>query len=102
MSFISRAALNSTFHFIAEEVARANAAHPTYPTDPLRRVALVCEESGEALKAALDLTRPSTPLAAIAYKRDEMRTELLHTAALAVRALIAMADEDTQTDLPTE
>lgn len=69
-------------------------SHRALPADPLRRVALVAEEAGEAVKAALDLTRPTLPAHDIAYKRKELRKELVQTVAMGLRVLEAMAEED--------
>lgn len=78
------------------EIRRASIDHPNYPTDPLRRTALVCEEAGEALREALDLTRvPSMPNNRITDCRSRLRAELVQTAAMAVRYIIEMdADRD--------
>ncbi len=64
------------------------------PVDPLRRAALVAEEAGEALKAAVDLTRTSIPSHEIVSVRGELRDELVQTVAMALRVLMAMSDED--------
>lgn len=73
--------------------------HRPYPNDPLRRVALVGEEFGEALKDALDLTRPSAPLNGKAEIRHHLMVELTHTAAVATRALAEMICEDNDGDV---
>ncbi len=39
---------------ILAELDLAVAKHPTWPTDTIHAVAVVCEESGEALQAALN------------------------------------------------
>ena len=72
-----------------------------YPSDPLRRSALVAEEAGEALAAALDLTRdPGHADAGVL--RERLRTELIHTAAVTLRALGAMARDDFDRANPPE
>jgi NTP pyrophosphatase (non-canonical NTP hydrolase) len=38
---------------VREEIVRAIAKFPTWPTDPLHAVAVVCEEAGELTKATL-------------------------------------------------
>lgn len=82
---------------IANEIRIAVDIHPNYPTDPLRRVALICEESGEALKEALDLTRPTDEVLASfsesAVVQFNMRREVVQTAAMAVKMLIEMRKE---------
>ena len=46
---------------VVREMRRADSVHPAHPSDPLRFTALMVEEAGEALTAALDLTRPKAP-----------------------------------------
>ena len=70
------------------------------PVDPLRRVALVNEEAGEALQAALDYTRGSADTILDPRHRERMRTELVQTASTAINALAAMVRED-ETNRPT-
>jgi|PlaIllAssembly_1097288.scaffolds.fasta_scaffold94302_2 hypothetical protein len=76
--------------------------HSVYPSDPLRRTALMCEEAGEALKAALDLTRRQRTGALsdihtakpVADMRKDLYTEVTQTAVMAIRLLQAMKEED--------
>ena len=75
---------------IEVEIEIAAQRHPNYPDDPLRRVALMCEEAGEALQAALDLTRLDEPDRLL---RDHLRHEVVHTAAMAIKLLHAMDEE---------
>ena len=72
------------------ELEKAAVSHPNYPADPVRRAAIVGEEAGEVLAAALDLTR--APGAAFPPNAN-LRMELVHVASTAIRALIAMEDE---------
>jgi hypothetical protein len=91
---------------IYEEIVRSCEKHPQYPRDPLRRVAIMVEEAGEALKDAVDLTRPINVAGHpdyVAYveselkqKRKDMRRELVQTAAMCVKALLAMRREDNR------
>jgi NTP pyrophosphatase (non-canonical NTP hydrolase) len=85
---------SSVYSAIQRELAEAIKRHPTYTSDPLRRAALVAEEAGEALQEALDLTRASLPREQFAPTRERLKNELTHTAAMAVKALIAMREED--------
>lgn len=79
---------------LEHELTRAEKLHPDYPFNSLRRTAIVCEEAGEALKAALDLTRNTHSLATRRRLTNRVHTELTHTAAVAIRALIAMAEDE--------
>lgn len=74
---------------VLDELARTK--DRVLPTDPLRRTALVVEEAGEALKEALDFTR--APFTAVSWR---LREELVQVAAMAVRVLGAMDEEDSK------
>lgn len=65
---------------IEAEVARAVAKFPTWPTDPLHALAVLGEEFGELTKAMLQLTYEPHKSSA-----EEVRTEALQTAAMALR-----------------
>lgn len=73
-------------------MSRALIAHPVPTDNPVRLAALVAEEAGEALKAALDLTRK--PLTAGSKEEDlavvQLETELRQTAAMALIALAVL------------
>ncbi len=66
---------------ISYELKRAEKKHPGWPDDPVHGVAIIVEEAGEAMKAALDM-----------YYRNgivcDLRTELAQTGAMAIRALL--------------
>ena len=83
---------HSVASMVADELSLTQ--HRPLPADPLRRVALVAEEAGEALKEALDLTRPTLPAEDRAYRRKMLRIELTHTISVATRVLAAMVEED--------
>ena len=68
------------YQAIRSEVQRATALHPEWPADPIHATAIVAEESGEAIRAAVQLVYEDGEL-------DELRTELIQTAATCVRAL---------------
>lgn len=92
---------------IQAEIERAAAKHPRYPTDPLRRTAIMVEEAGEAIQAALDLTRDwaiNTTGLTSEQTADKMRRivddaryklfdETVQTAAMAIRLLVAMVND---------
>lgn len=81
---------------VVDELDRAMTIHPRLPVDPLRRVALISEEAGESLKAALDLTRggPSTPLDTTHDNLNEqLYAEVTQTAAMALLVMMAMREE---------
>lgn len=66
---------------ILDELARAEQKFPKWPTDPVHAAAVVAEEAGELVQAALQHT----------YERDcwsEMVKEAVQTGAMALRFLI--------------
>jgi NTP pyrophosphatase (non-canonical NTP hydrolase) len=70
---------------VADEVAKATAKFPTWPTDPLHALAVLGEEFGELTQAVLQHTyepHKST--------LDDVRTESLQTAAMALRFLTSI------------
>ena len=62
------------------EYTRAKSIHPEWPDDKIHQVAIVCEESGEALKAVLDHEYHGKPL-------QDVKTELIQTLAMCIRCL---------------
>ena len=80
--------LEASWHvrnLIEAEVTRARQKFPTWPADRVEAAAIVAEEAGEALKAALNL-RPCDPHSVEATVAEYER-ELIQTAAMAIRAL---------------
>jgi hypothetical protein len=68
-------------HEIGAELDRARQLHPEWPDDQIHAAALVSRESGELIRAAVN----------VRYGRGtkaEMRKEAIHTAATAIRFLI--------------
>lgn len=70
---------------VTNEVMRATAKFPTWPTDPLHALAVLGEEYGELTKAMLQLTyepHKTSP--------EDVRTEAIQTAAMALRLLMSL------------
>jgi hypothetical protein len=65
---------------ILSELARAKTIWPKWPDDPIHAAAVIAEEAGEIVKAALDFTYSSGPLA-------DMEAEAIQTAAMCIRFL---------------
>jgi len=63
---------------VRAELNRARGLHPVWPDDQVHQVAIVCEEAGEALQAALNYQDHGKPFA-------EIRKEITHTAAMCER-----------------
>lgn len=77
---------------IADGLASAKKAHPHYPgmADPVRCVGIIVEEVGEAMQAALDMTRSSSSPLIGDPAIHQLYTETVHTAVTAIQLLVAM------------
>ncbi len=71
-------AIDLIFH----ELTKAERKFPTFPVDPIHDVAIMIEEAGEAMKAALDMQYRNGPIA-------DLRMELAQTAAMCIRCMTA-------------
>jgi hypothetical protein len=70
---------------ILDELRRAVIKFPTWPTDPLHALAVLGEEFGELTKATLQTTYEPHK-----SSHDEVRTEAIQTAAMALRFVISL------------
>lgn len=70
---------------IDNELQRAEELHPDFPTDPIHMVAIMAEESGEAVRAANQFYDGEGTL-------DELREELVQTATMCVRCLLRLGE----------
>lgn len=66
---------------IVDEYSHACTKHPVWPEDTVYAVAIMQEEAGEAVKAALDLWTGKGTV-------DELRAELAQAGAMCLRCLI--------------
>lgn len=73
--------LDMAYNLIMQELDEATAKHPRWPTDPIHAVAIMAEESGEAVRASLNLVYESGNMA-------ELRREVIQTGAMAFRVLM--------------
>ena len=78
--------IDHVIDLIIEEYERACGIHPAWPTDLIHQVAKVSEESGEAVQAANNVLEKGASI-------DFVKTELIQTGAMAVRALINLRGE---------
>ena len=65
---------------VEAELLKAKLKWPEYYDDVIHAVGLVCEESGESMQAALNLTYDSGSI-------EKVKLELIQTAAMCFRAL---------------
>jgi NTP pyrophosphatase (non-canonical NTP hydrolase) len=72
---------------IEQELEKAKKKHPFFPVNPVERCAIMAEEAGEAVQAANDLRWD-------AGTKEDFQTELLQTAAMCVRILEAMENDE--------
>ncbi|MBT9516737.1 MAG: hypothetical protein IV112_08595 [Methyloversatilis discipulorum] len=70
---------------ILDELRRAVTKFPTWPTDPLHALAVLGEEFGELTKATLQTTYEPHK-----SSHDDVRTEAIQTAAMALRFVISL------------
>lgn len=77
--------LNEIFNEIETELGRAVTKFPTWPNDPIHAASVVGEESGELVKAVLELTYEPHKTSL-----DEVRSEAIQTAAMAIRFLLSL------------
>lgn len=67
--------------FILDELDKARCKHPIFPTDIVHCAGILCEEAGEAMQAALDVTYSGG-------KMSDYKKELGHSGAMAIRNLL--------------
>lgn len=65
---------------ILQEKERATLLHPNWPDDPIHQVAIMAEEAGEAVRAALRMVYEGGSV-------EDLRAELIQTGAMCVRCL---------------
>jgi hypothetical protein len=70
----------SAIDAILKELERAEKLHPTWPMSTVDQVAIMMEEAGESIRAALNYKYHGGSI-------DEVRTELIQTGAMCVRCL---------------
>lgn len=76
-----------------KECERAEKIHPVWPTDLIHQIAIVAEESGEAVQAALNHVYHGKDI-------DLVREELIQTGAMCIRALVNLEGvTNAQTDV---
>ncbi|HPS93123.1 MAG TPA: hypothetical protein PK600_01500 [Deltaproteobacteria bacterium] len=82
-SSVNSSRLSSSIDLIFEELRKAELKFPGWPDDPVHGAAIMMEEAGETIQAALNLY----------YKRgqkEQLITEVAQTGAMAIRLLISL------------
>lgn len=74
---------------IKEELSRATAKYPLWPTDPLHALAVLGEEYGELNQAVLQMVYEPHK-----SSKEHIREEAIQTAAMAIRFLISLDHGD--------
>lgn len=69
------------YNEIDAELTKAKTKHPNYPTSLLEQLAIMQEEAGEVTKAVLHYVQQE------GGSKEEIRKELIQTAAMCVRML---------------
>ena len=77
--------MNDIIESILCELSLAEDGHPSWPKDIIHQVAIMAEESGEAVRAALNYVYEKGSL-------EDYKMELIHTAAMCVRCLKNLPD----------
>ena len=79
----SLARAHRAFSEFYAEMHRGRALHPVWPEDPVHQAAIVAEEAGELVRAALHHRYEDGTLA-------DIRTEAIQTGAMALRVLLEL------------
>ena len=77
--------MNDIIESILCELALAEDGHPSWPKDIIHQVAIMAEESGEAVRAALNYVYEKGSL-------EDYKMELIQTAAMSIRCLKNLPD----------
>ena len=83
--------MESALTLILSELDRAEKIHPVWPKNMIHASAILSEETGEATKAVLDHNERKG-------SKQQIITELVHTAAMALRFLKNINDEESAND----
>lgn len=74
---------------ILMELAKAEVKHPAWPQDKVHQAAILAEEAGEAVQAAINCHYHGGDI-------EKIRTELAYTGAMVVRCLMHIDDKNQE------
>lgn len=79
---------NQIWQSIELELRKAKKKHPNWPDHIAAQAGIVCEESGELMKAAMEFKyEKEKDGKLIKVQKEQIRTEAIQTAAMAIRFL---------------
>jgi hypothetical protein len=73
-------------YLIMQELYEAEKKHPIWPKDIIHQIAILVEESGEAMREALNIIYQDDG------SYDKLKAELVQTGAMAIRCLINLKE----------
>ena len=85
-------------NLVLKELARAEEIHPHWPEDKIHAVAIITEEVGEAMQAAIDYEYGKVDGYTDKQRLEMMKEELVQTAAMALRALFHLEEKGVSCD----
>lgn len=88
MSSVANLAGARAIERIMKELQRAEDKHPGWHQDPLRQVAIISEESGEAMQATLNQLEYSEAAGIPMVITEDILKEVAQTGAMALRYLL--------------
>ena len=71
---------------VADELEQAERVFPSWPVDPIHAAAIVAEEAGELVQAALQFRYQDG-------SKEAMRREAIHTIAMGIRFLVELEEK---------
>jgi hypothetical protein len=74
------------------ELEKACQKHPNFPEDPIHQVAIMIEEAGEAMKAAIDVVYHTEESIDRLAQIHHLKEELAQTGAMCIRCLINLPE----------
>ena len=87
--------ISAGLKLITDELLRAEKKFPAFPTDAVHAAAIIAEESGELIQAALQYTYEDG-------EKSHLREEAVQTGAMALRFLLHLEDLRSRTSEQVE